>query len=311
MPQTPLSCRPSSRFTRLRDSETTLPEAEVAEAVGRRPVRWERPAGDGYGTNNSRWVVELEDGETVFVKTALDALAADWLRQEHHVYRSVTGTFIPALRGWHDGRVTLLVIEDLSNAEWPPPWTHERVDAVLAALHDAHSTPPPSGLGRLEDQREELDGWRRVATDPRPMLSTGLCSAAWLERALPQLLAASAACELRGSALMHHDVSSNNICLRDGRALLIDWNWAVIGNPLLDVVAWLPSLRSEGGPDPWSLVPDSGGLAALVAGYFASNAGLPPPTTAPKLREFQRRQGEVALEWAARELELPGLDSGT
>jgi hypothetical protein len=51
---------------------------------------------------------------------------------------------------------------------------------------------------------------------------------------------------------------------------------------------------------------DSRGLAALVAGFFASRAGLPPPETAPRVREFQRRQGEVGRAWAAREL---GLDA--
>jgi hypothetical protein len=52
-------------------------------------------------------------------------------------------------------------------------------------------------------------------------------------------------------------------------------------------------------------VPDSRGLAALIAGFFASRAGLPPPATAPTVREFQRRQAGIALPWAAREL---GLD---
>jgi hypothetical protein len=60
----------------------------------------------------------------------------------------------------------------------------------------------------------------------------------------------------------------------------------------------------EGGPEPWEVVADSGGLAALIAGFFASRAGLPPPPTAPTVREFQRRQAEVALPWAARELGL-------
>jgi hypothetical protein len=89
------------------------------------------------------------------------------------------------------------------------------------------------------------------------------------------------------------------------RAILVDWNLAEVGNPLLDIVAWLPSLKLEGGPDPWELVPDSQGLAGLVAGYFAGHAGLPPPATAPRVREFQLRQAEVALPWAARELGLP------
>jgi hypothetical protein len=289
----------------------TFPAAEAETALGRRPVRWETVVGTGYGTNNRRWIVELEDGATVFVKAALDERAADWLRQEHNVYSSVTARFIPELHGWYDGEVTLLAIDDLSDAEWPPPWSDERVDAVLASLSDLRGTPPPSGLGLAEDLREFLDGWPRVATDPEPMLSTGLCSREWLNGALPHLESAASACRLAGEAFLHLDVSSNNICFRGRRALFTDWNWAAVGNPLLDVVGWLPSLRLEGGPEPWTIVPDSGGLSALVAGYFAAHAGLPPPETAPTVREFQRGQGEVALAWAARELGLPDLDSGS
>jgi hypothetical protein len=39
-----------------------------------------------------------------------------------------------------------------------------------------------------------------------------------------------------------------------------------------------------------------------VAGFFAARAGLPAPEGAPTVREFQLRQLEVALPWAAREL---------
>jgi hypothetical protein len=46
-----------------------------------------------------------------------------------------------------------------------------------------------------------------------------------------------------------------------------------------------------------------------MAGFFLSLAGLPAPATAPKVRDIQRRQGVVALSWAARELSLPDLDS--
>jgi len=87
--------------------------------------------------------------------------------------------------------------------------------------------------------------------------------------------------------------------------IFVDWNLACAGNPLIDIVAWLPSLRLEGGPEPWELVPDSHGLGALLAGYFASRAGLPTPATAPRVRPFQRAQAEIALPWAARELGLP------
>ena len=119
------------------------------------------------------------------------------------------------------------------------------------------------------------------------------------------LLEVGRTCPLDGEAFLHLDVRSDNLCLLDGQAVLVDWNLAHVGNPLLDVVAWLPSLRLEGGPEPWELVGDSQGFAALMAGFFAGRAGLPPPPTAPTVREFQREQAEVALPWAARELGLP------
>jgi hypothetical protein len=90
----------------------------------------------------------------------------------------------------------------------------------------------------------------------------------------------------------------------DGRAVLVDWNLACRGNGRFDIAFWLPSLRLEGGPEPWELLPGSGTLAAAVAGFFASRAGLPPPAGAPTVRAFQRAQAEVALSWTARELGL-------
>lgn len=116
------------------------------------------------------------------------------------------------------------------------------------------------------------------AASARVALSTSVCSAEWLETALPSLREVSAGCRLAGEALLHLDIRSDNLCVREGRATLVDWNWACVGNPLLDTVAWLPSLRLEGGPEPWDLLPDSGGIASLIAGFFASRAGLPPPS---------------------------------
>ena len=78
--------------------------------------------------------------------------------------------------------------------------------------------------------------------------------ARWLAEALPRLKQASADCDLGGDALLHMDVRSDNLCIRGDRAVLVDWNHACVGNPLLDSVAWAPSLRTEGGPEPWALV---------------------------------------------------------
>jgi hypothetical protein len=93
--------------------------------------------------------------------------------------------------------------------------------------------------------------------------------------------------------------------LREGRAVLIDWNWACVGASELDLAAWLPSLHHEGGPEPWTLLPDAGPLAALLAGFFLEHAAREPIPQAPHVRKLQLDQGVVALEWACRELGVP------
>jgi hypothetical protein len=268
-------------------------------------VAWRPVETRGYGRNSQRWVVELDGGARAFVKLALDDTAAGWLRDEHRVYAAIEAPFLPRLLGWHDPDPTFLVLEDLSEARWVPPWDDEAVAAVHRSLDELHATAPPAGLPSVAALRDQLDGWPEIAAEPGPFLTTGLCSAAWLERSLETLLGASGAAPLEGESLLHFDVRSDNLCLRGGRAVLFDWNLASVGDPLLDTVAWLPSLWLEGGPDPWLVVRDSGGLAALIAGFFASRAGLPPPPTAPTVRDFQRRQGAITLAWAARELGLP------
>jgi aminoglycoside phosphotransferase (APT) family kinase protein len=127
---------------------------------------------------------------------------------------------------------------------------------------------------------------------------------------LPGLLAASDPSLLEGEALLHFDVRSDNLCIRDGQALLVDWNLACVGNPAFDVAFWLPSLALEHGPTPEQLArarPDVDRLAAHVAGFFAARAGLPPPAGAPSVRPFQLAQLEVALPWAVRAAGLPEL----
>jgi Phosphotransferase enzyme family len=261
--------------------------------------------GAGYGTNTAKWRVELDDGRRVFVKRALDELAVDWLRREHRIYAAVRGAFMPEFVGWHDeGDCTFLAIEDLSDAHWPPPWTAQQIHALRAALDEVHSATAPAGLGAIADERDALNGWAQIADDPEPFVALGLCSASWLEGALPALLHASEEAELAGDALLHLDARSDNACIRGAQAILVDWNWASIGNPLLDLVVWLPSLRLEGGPQPWELLPDSRGLAPLIAGFFCAYAPRPAPATAPTVRDFQLRQATIALPWAASELGL-------
>jgi len=277
----------------------------VARATGRAPESWRRTVG-GY-TPASRWAVTFSDGSTAFVKAATTPPTAQWLRWEHAFYAEVRAGFVARMIAWDaSGPWPVLVLEDLSGAAWPPPWDAGRIAAVLDTLRTVAKTPPPAGLPRLVGRAPKMFlGWDEVASDPAPFLSLGLCSAGWFENALPTLLASQHLELFEGSDLVHFDVRSDNLCFIEGRTVLVDWNLASIGNALVDVASWLPSLEFEGGPAPEEVSPESSVFAGMVAGYFAANAGKPVIPDAPFVRRVQREQLSTALPWAARALGLP------
>lgn len=271
--------------------------------MGAQPAEWTAMP-RGY-TPAGRWVVRFASGQSAFVKVGTTPDTSAWLRTEYGIYSQITGGFLPALLGWEDGDAPILVLEDLSQAAWPPPWSPGRVEQVRAALAAIAATPPPLGTPPIAVNHSTLRSWATVAADPAHFLSLGLCSAAWLEAALPALLAVDAAAALDGEHLLHLDVRSDNICFVGERALLVDWNGACRGNPLVDLASWLPSLAAEGGPDPLTVLPDEPQMAALMAGYFAARAGLPPVVGASRVRAVQLTQLRTALPWAVASLGLP------
>ncbi len=278
--------------------------AAAARLVGGPLTDW-RPVTGGY-TAAARFTATGPGGRRVFVKAATSALTCAGLQAEWRVYASVRGPFLPAVVGFDASpSAPVLVLEDLSACHWPPPWRSGDVEAVRRALAAIARATPPDSLPEAEAHyRSDFSGWARVAQDSAPFLSLGLASAAWLERALPTLVRAEQAAVLAGPALLHLDVRSDNLALRGGEAVLVDWSWACRGNPDLDLACWAPSLAMEGGPRPEALLPRAPELAAAVSGFFGSCAGLPPGDLPLRVRNLQRRQLAEALPWAARVLGL-------
>jgi hypothetical protein len=251
-------------------------------------------------------IAELADGTTAFVKAATEPVTASFIRDEQRVFGALSGPFMPTLLAMDDEEPPLLVLEDLRAAHWPPPWDDARIDAVREALAAVAATPPPAVVPPIGTHRDRLvTGWAEIEADPEPFLGLGICSEVWLRHALPTLREASETAPIDGDALLHLDVRSDNLCIAERGAVFVDWNHACVGNPELDLAAWLPSLRLEGGPEPDEILPGAARLAALLAGFFGSRAGLPAPSTAPQVRPFQLAQLRVSLPWAARELDLP------
>jgi hypothetical protein len=279
-------------------------EQRVAAAVDRPLRSLRRVQTRGYAMAYHA-IAEFDDDSTAFVKAGAEEITSQFLRDELRFYRAVQAPFMPRLLGYDELEPPFLVLEDLSDSRWPPPWDNEAIAQVRAALTELWKIPPPEWVPSIAAEGEWLlSGWAAIEADPKPFLSLGLCSADWLDDALPTLRSAAESAPIEGEALVHLDVRSDNICLTERGAVLVDWNLVHVANPDLDLAAWAPSLNLEGGPPPEDVVPNAPGLAAGLAGFFASRAGLPPPSTAPKVREIQRAQLEVALPWACRELNL-------
>jgi thiamine kinase-like enzyme len=250
-------------------------------------------------------IAELAEGTTVFVKAATEPVTAEFIRDEQRVLAALDGPFLPAVLALDDEDPPLIVLEDLRAAHWPPPWDDTKIDAVRETLAAVAATEPSGVVPPIGVHRDRLvTGWAEIEAEPEPFLSLGLCSGEWLDEALPTLREASEPAPIDGDALLHLDVRSDNLCIAERGAVLVDWNHVCVGNADLDVAAWLPSLRLEGGPEPEEILPGAPGFAALLAGFFGSRAGLPAPPTAPHVRPFQLAQLRVALPWATRELDL-------
>ena len=279
-------------------------EQRISDAVGK-AVRSVRPIETRGYAMAFHAIAEFHDGSTAFVKAGAEEITSEFLREELRFYLAVQAPFMPRLLGYDDGDPPLLVLEDLTVARWPPPWDAPAIEQVRAALAELWSTPPPAWVPPIAEEREWLlGGWAAIEGDPGPFLSLGLCSSEWLDDALPVLRRAAETAPIEGDSLLHLDVRSDNLCLTDRGAVLVDWNLIHLGNPDLDLAAWAPSLHLEGGPAPEETLSGAPGLAAALAGFFSARAGLPPPPTAPDVRRFQLAQARIALPWACRELDL-------
>jgi thiamine kinase-like enzyme len=280
-------------------------EERVSALLGAEVVSLSRIQSRGY-TTALHAVAALDDGRSVFVKAGAEEVTSGFLREEIEVCRVVQAPFMPTFHGADERDPPFLVLEDLSGRFSAPPWTDSKIAAVLELVEELRATPAPPELGSAERYRPDWTGrWDRIAADPEPFLALGLCSREWLADALPTLSAAAESAPLGGDVLVHTDIRSDNLAFVDGRAKLVDWNWASAGHPKLDLACWLPSLHAEGGPPPEALMPEGGAeLAAMLAGVWGAGAGLPPPPTAPDVRVAQLTQLRVALPWAARQLGL-------
>ncbi|MFJ8822040.1 aminoglycoside phosphotransferase family protein [Streptomyces sp. NPDC102467] len=299
----------------------------LADALGA-PVVVARTQGGGFSPGVAARVV-LADGRRAFVK----AVSADVNPVSPHFHRAEAKNAaalppeVPAprlLATYDDGTWVALAFEDVDGRQPQVPWVDGELRRVLDAVERLGRilTPAPLPAPRVgEAFAENFDGWRRLVEEKR-VERAGLGS--WATRNAPALaeLAAPWAEFAHGDTLAHADLRADNMLLTAQGVVFVDWPHAVRAADWFDLLIMLPCVRAQGGPDPELLftghplgrAADPDGVTrtlAAVAGFFLDQAARPAPPGLPKLRAFQRAQGEAALAWvrsrAERQRLVPGL----
>ena len=287
-------------------------QRQVADLLGARPVTWVARDEGGY-SGGGRWTVRLDDGRSVFVKHHRRST----LHTEHVVYAGCSGGFLPALLGYaelpldgvdpppgppsaDDPWPALLAIEDLSGARWGPPLEESDARALAAALDEMTAVAPPA----LRTTGRDV-GQARLPEHAEALLRLGLLEEAWVSRHLPTVHEAASAVDPRGDRLVHPDLFVQNWCRADRGAVVVDWAWSFLGDPMFSR-AWAEAgLRTAGGPPGVVVPPGEAGWAALIAVLWAGEVARHEDGPLTRLQETERREAHTALRWACEELGLP------
>ena len=259
----------------------------------------------------------LENGERVFVKAVCSSPSPDsppLHRREASIAAALPAEVpTPRLR-WSldDGEWVVLAFDDVDGHTPELPWRADELERVLTAVHALAEalTPSPVDAVPVAETLPNFGSWGRrmaagAADAPRPpaALRARVEQLAEIESGWAEAVA--------GDALLHMDLRADNLLLTAERVFVVDWPWASVGAPWVDLAAMLPSVAMQGGPDPddvWRAHPVSRGVdddrldafVAALAGMFVYLSSLPPAPGLPTLRPFQAAQGEQALRWIAR-----------
>ncbi|HWC78896.1 MAG TPA: aminoglycoside phosphotransferase family protein [Pseudonocardiaceae bacterium] len=286
--------------------------AEIGRALGAEVVAAADQTG-GFSPGVAARLV-LADGRRAFVKAAAAARNPDsvaLLRREASVLRALPSS-VPGPR----------VLGTVVGPEWmallqreipgrPPalPWPRAELDRVLSALADLATalTPAPLSLPSLaETHATAFTGWRTVAAGEQS--GDGLPE--WARARVDSLAELESRWEMaaEGDTLLHADLRADNLLLTEDAVVPVDWAHACTGVAWIELLGMLPSVVMQGGPDPgeiWAAHPVARGVdparvtavLAAFAGFFLVDSLRPAPPNLPRLRAFQRAQGEAALAW--------------
>ena len=248
------------------------------------------------------------DGSRAFIKACGTSLNPDSPRLHraeihalHHVPDSVPRPTL--LAAYDDGDWVAMLLEDVDGRHPHLPWTAPDVAATTASLTRVAAVAGDPALPTFRETADVLTGWDDVAADPEGVPPD-------LVGRLPEMLDLQLQAQevTVGDVLVHWDARSDNVLLRDGEAVLLDWAWACRGAAWLDTLLLAADLVIQGGPDPDDYLRATGptaaadplelrAMVATMVGFWRDRARRPAPPGLPTIRRWQAHCAERTQGW--------------
>lgn len=267
---------------------SSLVRARIGEQLGEIVTVHGEPAGTAPGL---RMLVEVAGVGPVFVKAGDGTLADEAVGSEIALIMQVRSRHMPHVLAHDlDGEVPWMVQPSLADGQWPAPWP-TNMRRVYKALRTLSRSSPPPWLPKPSDVDPWLELLALQADDTQ----------GWWRPHAEMLADAAARVSIEGDALVHGDLGSGNLCIREGTVLVIDWSDAMVANPAIDVMSVAVDRAHHDDVRDLPPVRDPQAWLAKTAGLLLSASLRPawPTPGGPQVRAEQAAMARTAVGWAA------------
>jgi Ser/Thr protein kinase RdoA (MazF antagonist) len=271
-------------------------------------------AESGY-TMAHRGIITLDTGQRIFVKLGVDENTSAWAQKEIMLYEFLASqnyAHIPKLLATNSEQTAfaLEALEAKDGWDWSNTWTHERLNATLAAMDELAQIRPTTNASKLFGSKglsQTSDGWSVLAADPekQKVLEKKLKKAGhgnFMKNTDYTAMAdQSAQFIFQDDRLVHYDIRTDNCAwnAEQNRVKLIDWNWAQMGDVRIDAASMLVHVHRAGLDISQHNARLNPGALQWVAGLWLNAAATPMwPGASEKshLRDYQLESGVAALK---------------
>jgi len=269
----------------------------------------------GGFTNSSKGILTLDSGKVMFVKKANDPQVITWTRKEIEIYKILNTHdffFTPQLISYSPD-YSIFATDCLSaddDWDWSNNWSEQRLDSTfrtIDALAAIQLSDTEKNIFISDKIRDFINGWQILFDNPTK-LNLILQKMAKdpvgrnLEININEELDFSHQFKFVNSTLVHNDIRSDNCPYSASRnaSMLVDWPWAIIGDPRIDMNSLLTHVHLSGF-DVTQKYADRLNVSALqwLAGYWLSTSTDDQDSPEKlELRNLQFQSGIKALELA-------------